>query len=150
MRDRAKDRKTTVSNVSAADGAGRTEEIAANTVQIENVTDIQTDATGLNNIQQDDSIQPNDTGSDTAQTENAGSSGMPQLSDMPIEFLGDEEMIEQYITKRGGQAYQSDIVKDSGLSKSKISIVLAKMKDDGKILKIRKGKENIIRLAAKK
>lgn len=66
-----------------------------------------------------------------------------------IEFLGDEEMIEKYLLKQGGQAYQSDIVKDSGLSKSKISIVLSKMKEEGRILKIRKGKENIIRIVKK-
>ncbi len=74
----------------------------------------------------------------------------PPFSYLPEEFLSDEEMIERYLTKCGGQAYQSDIVKDSGLSKSKISIVLAKMKEDGKVIKIKKGKENIIRLAVKK
>ncbi len=72
------------------------------------------------------------------------------LPDLTREILGDEEMIEQYLIKLGGQAYQSEIVKESGLSKSKISIVLAKMKDEGRILKIRKGKENIIRLVPKK
>jgi len=65
------------------------------------------------------------------------------------EILSDEEMIEKYLVKIGGQAYQSEIVKESGLSKSKISIVLAKMKEEGRILKIRKGKENIIRLTPK-
>jgi uncharacterized membrane protein len=65
------------------------------------------------------------------------------------EILSDEEMIEKYLIKIGGQAYQSEIVKESGLSKSKISIVLAKMKEEGRILKIRKGKENIIRLIPK-
>ncbi|MBU4075820.1 MAG: hypothetical protein KKD46_08260 [Euryarchaeota archaeon] len=65
------------------------------------------------------------------------------------EILGDEEMIERYLLKFGGQAYQTDIVKESELSKSKISIVLAKMKDEGRIIKIRKGKENIIRLVKK-
>ncbi|MDJ1421557.1 MAG: hypothetical protein M5U10_06550 [Candidatus Methanoperedens sp.] len=71
------------------------------------------------------------------------------LPDMTTEILGYEEMIERYLTRCGGQAYQSDIVKESGLSKSKISIILAKMKEDGRILKIRKGKENIIRMVAK-
>jgi DNA-binding transcriptional ArsR family regulator len=62
------------------------------------------------------------------------------------EDLEYEEMIEQYLLRSGGQAYQSDIVKESGLSKSKISMVLAAMKEDGMIIKIRKGKENLIRL----
>jgi hypothetical protein len=70
----------------------------------------------------------------------------PFLSDID---LGDEEMIEKLLVKTGGQAYQSDIVKESGFSKSKISIVLAKMKEDGRIIKIKKGKENIIRLVKK-
>ena len=65
------------------------------------------------------------------------------------EDLEDEEMIEQYLLRSGGQAYQSDIVKESGLSKSKISMVLATMKEDGLIIKIRKGKENLIRLVGK-
>lgn len=68
------------------------------------------------------------------------------LSEFAKEDLEDEEMIKQFILRSGGQAYQSDIVEHSGLSKSKISMVLSKMKDDGMIIKIRKGKENLIRL----
>lgn len=63
------------------------------------------------------------------------------------EDLEDEEMIIQFLLRSGGQAYQTNIVEHSGLSKSKISMVLSKMKDDGLIIKIRKGKENLIRLA---
>ncbi len=63
------------------------------------------------------------------------------------EDMEDEEMIEQFLIKYGGEAYQSRIVKESRFSKSKISLVLAKMKDEGRILKIKKGKENLIRLA---
>jgi uncharacterized membrane protein len=69
------------------------------------------------------------------------------LSDLAKEDLDDEEMIRQFLLRNSGQAYQSDIVEHSGLSKSKISMVLSKMKGDGMIIKIRKGKENLIRLA---
>jgi uncharacterized membrane protein len=69
------------------------------------------------------------------------------LSDMSFEDIDDEEMIRQFLLRKGGQAYQSDIVEHSRLSKSKISMVLSKMKGDGKVIKIRKGKENLIRLA---
>jgi hypothetical protein len=62
------------------------------------------------------------------------------------EDLSDEKMIEQFLIRSGGQVYQSEIVTESRLSKSKVSIVLAKMKEDGRILKIKKGKENLIRL----
>ncbi|MCX9083421.1 MAG: hypothetical protein OIN87_01320 [Candidatus Methanoperedens sp.] len=68
------------------------------------------------------------------------------LSDPSFEDIDDEEMIHQFLLRKGGQSYQSDIVEYSGLSKSKISMVLSKMKGDGKIIKIRKGKENLIRL----
>lgn len=70
----------------------------------------------------------------------------PVLSEID---LGDEEMIEKLLIKSGGQAYQSDIVRESGFSKSKISIILAKMKNDGRISKMKKGKENLIRLVKK-
>jgi len=68
------------------------------------------------------------------------------LSELAKEDMEDEEMIKQFILRSNGQAYQSDIVEHSGLSKSKISMVLSKMKEDGMIIKIRKGKENLIRL----
>lgn len=73
-------------------------------------------------------------------------SPLPPLTEEELKY---EEMIERVLIKSGGQAYQSDIVKEIGVSKSKISVVLAKMKEDGYILKIRKGKENLIRLARK-
>ncbi len=69
-------------------------------------------------------------------------SPLPPVTDEELQY---EEMIERVLIKSGGQAYQSDIVKEIGVSKSKISIVLARMKEDGRILKIRKGKENLIR-----
>lgn len=69
------------------------------------------------------------------------------FSELTREDLEDEEMIRQFLLRSGGQAYQTQIVEHSGLSKSKISMVLSKMKDDGIIIKIRKGKENLIRLA---
>ena len=66
--------------------------------------------------------------------------------DMIMEYLEDEEMIIKILIKHNGQANQSDIVKETGFSKSKISNVLTKMKEDGDIDKIRQGKRNIIRL----
>ncbi|MCX9014694.1 MAG: hypothetical protein OIN89_07865 [Candidatus Methanoperedens sp.] len=68
---------------------------------------------------------------------------------MEIEDLQYEEMIEHILIKSGGQAFQSDIVKETMLSKSKISIVISEMKHKGRIIKIRKGKENLIRLVNK-
>ena len=66
-----------------------------------------------------------------------------------IEDIEDEELINKILLKFGGEAFQSDIVRESGFSKSKISVVLSAMKDKGEIIKIRKSKENLIRLANK-
>lgn len=65
------------------------------------------------------------------------------------EFIGYEEIIEKFLSKSGGQVFQSDIVKEIGLSKSKISNLLTNMKEKGRIIKIKRGKENIIRLVIK-
>lgn len=66
------------------------------------------------------------------------------------EELKYDESIVQLLKKKGGEAFQSDIVQEIGLSKSKVSIVLAEMKEKGTIIKVRKGKENLIRLAGDK
>jgi len=68
-------------------------------------------------------------------------------ANIPKEILSYEEMIEQHLKKTGGQAFQSNIVKELGLTKSTISNLLADMKEKGLIIKIKKGKENLIRLA---
>lgn len=57
-----------------------------------------------------------------------------------------ENEIEKLLSDAGGAAFQSDIVNAAGISKSAISIVLSRMHKDGKIVKIRRGRENLIRL----
>ena len=64
-----------------------------------------------------------------------------------LEGMGSyEDEIEKLLSDAGGTAFQSDIVKAAGLSKSVISIVLSRMREEGKIVKIRRGRENLIRL----
>jgi uncharacterized membrane protein len=82
----------------------------------------------------------------SSETESKDITPLPALTEEDLQY---EELIERILIKSGGQAYQSDIVKEIGFSKSKISLVLAKMKEDGRILKIKKGKENLIRLVRK-
>ncbi|MCL7475936.1 MAG: hypothetical protein M8352_07840 [ANME-2 cluster archaeon] len=69
-----------------------------------------------------------------------------QFNSPQPEILADDEMIENILVKAGGQEYQSEIVSKSGLSKSTISILIKKMNEEGKVIKIKKGKGNIIRL----
>ncbi len=64
-----------------------------------------------------------------------------------LEGVGNyEDEIEKLLSNAGGMAFQSDIVNAAGLSKSAISVVLSRMHKDGKIVKIRRGRENLIRL----
>lgn len=61
-------------------------------------------------------------------------------------FMSDEERIVRYLEEAGGQMFQSDLVKKTEFSKSKLSMVLSDLKEKGVIIKIKKGKENLIRL----
>ncbi len=57
----------------------------------------------------------------------------------------DEALILALLEPRG-EMYQSEIVEKSGFSKSKVSLLLEDLKQKDRIVKIRKGKENLIRL----
>ncbi len=143
------------------DDAGKIHNMDMKTVQTGAVTPATTGATQPAQTIVDTGmgvVQPLKTGGEFASEggedqpedeETTYSGSFNELPALTEDILGDEEMIEKYLAKVGGQAYQTDIVKESGLSKSKISIVLARMKEEGRILKIRKGKENIIRLVIK-
>ena len=69
----------------------------------------------------------------------------PSLSDAEIHSL--EEQITGLIRSAGGEMYQSEIVKGLGLPKSTISSALNDMHARGRIIKVKKGRENLIRLA---
>ncbi|MCL7474476.1 MAG: hypothetical protein SCH39_11860 [Methanosarcinales archaeon] len=72
--------------------------------------------------------------------ESSGSTGMvPGLE-------SDEDIIISMLKERGGAMMQSSIVNNSGFSKSKTSSLLNKMAEDGAIQRVRKGRENLVRL----
>ena len=60
-----------------------------------------------------------------------------------------EEKIKRFLESSGGQASQSDIIKELGLSKSRVSTILSQMKEKGQILKIKNGSGNLIRIVKK-
>lgn len=68
---------------------------------------------------------------------------------LSIDDLKYEEKITQFLIKSGGQASQSDIINEIGLSKSRVSTILSQMKEKGEIIKIKNGKGNLIRIAKK-
>lgn len=74
----------------------------------------------------------------------------PVLQENPADDMKYEEMIESFLIRSGGQASQSDIIKEIGLSKSRISTILSRMKENGHIIKIKGGKGNLIRLVEKR
>jgi uncharacterized membrane protein len=67
-----------------------------------------------------------------------------QLSETDI--ISIEEKIIQLLKKTGGEQYQSEIVKNLGLPKSTVSATLNDLHKRGIIQKIKKGRENLIRL----
>jgi uncharacterized membrane protein len=63
------------------------------------------------------------------------------------EQLSDEDRVIQLLEENGGRMKQVNIVDNTEWSKSKVSMLLSDMEDDGEISKLRVGRENIISLA---
>jgi uncharacterized membrane protein len=72
--------------------------------------------------------------------------GDPPVPLSETELLSLEERIIQLLKTRGGEQYQSEIVKNLGLPKSTVSATLNDLHQRGIIHKIKKGRENLIRL----
>lgn len=63
------------------------------------------------------------------------------------ELLSDEDHVLQLLEEHGGRMKQVHIVEQTDWSKSKVSMLLSDMEEDGEISKLRVGRENIISLA---
>jgi hypothetical protein len=63
------------------------------------------------------------------------------------ELLTDEDRVVQLIEDHGGRMKQVNIVDETGWSKSKVSMLLSDMEEEGAISKLRVGRENIISLS---
>ena len=63
------------------------------------------------------------------------------------QLLSDEDRIIKLLEDNGGRMRQVSIVEETEWSKSKVSMLLSEMEDDGEISKLRVGRENIISLA---
>ena len=62
------------------------------------------------------------------------------------ELLSDEDQVVRLLNENGGRMKQVNIVDETGWSKSKVSMLLSDMDDEGTISKLRVGRENIISL----
>lgn len=61
-------------------------------------------------------------------------------------LLSDEERVEQLLDRNGGRMKQARIVQETGWSDAKVSQLLSTMADEGRVEKLRLGRENLISL----
>jgi len=105
----------------------------------------------------DDDEPPASTPSGTAATEQpstapsgdtAAATDAPEEPAVPDEeLLTDSDRVRKLLEENGGRMKQVDIVDSTDWSKSKVSMLLSDMEEDGDISKLRVGRENIISLA---
>ncbi|WP_459880967.1 helix-turn-helix transcriptional regulator [Halorubrum gandharaense] len=63
-----------------------------------------------------------------------------------LSLLSDEERVERLLENEGGRMRQADVVTETGWSDAKVSQLLSAMADEGRIEKLRLGRENLISL----
>lgn len=63
-----------------------------------------------------------------------------------LELLSDEERVERLLDRHGGRMRQGTIVDETGWSDAKVSQLLSAMADEGRVEKLRLGRENLISL----
>jgi hypothetical protein len=68
----------------------------------------------------------------------------PEPAVTDAELLSDEERVMRLLEESGGRMKQVNIVEETDWSKSKVSMLLSEMEDQGEISKLRVGRENII------
>ncbi len=83
-------------------------------------------------------------GGGAAATKSGAPPAEPAVSDE--ELLTDEARVKKLLRENGGRMKQVNIVDETGWSKSKVSMLLSEMEEDGEISKLRVGRENIISL----
>ncbi|WP_408958481.1 helix-turn-helix transcriptional regulator [Natrinema sp. 74] len=87
--------------------------------------------------------QPSSAAATTAAPDQNGGVADPLSEE---ELMTDEDRVVKLIRENGGRMKQVNIVEETGWSKSKVSMLLSDMEDDGTISKLRVGRENIISL----
>ncbi|MGQ4556715.1 DUF7345 domain-containing protein [Halobellus sp. GM3] len=67
-------------------------------------------------------------------------------ADVDLSLLSDEERVEHLLGRNGGRMKQATIVDETGWSDAKVSQLLSAMADEGRVEKLRLGRENLISL----
>ncbi|MDZ7730150.1 MAG: helix-turn-helix domain-containing protein [Natrialbaceae archaeon] len=84
--------------------------------------------------------------SDAGSSDDPGPTGDGDVGLTDDELLTDDDRVLQLIEANGGRMKQVNIVEETGWSKSKVSMLLSEMAEEGTISKLRVGRENIISL----
>jgi len=87
-----------------------------------------------------DAPAPDPGTTDETSTESAASAD----DGVDLSLLSDEERVEYLIEENGGRMKQANIVKETGWSNAKVSQLLSAMEEEGRIAKLRIGRENLI------
>ncbi|ELZ30459.1 hypothetical protein C474_11621 [Halogeometricum pallidum JCM 14848] len=94
-------------------------------------------------------------GVDAAESVTAGETGTESMSDdedaaeaaepeVDLSLLSDEERIERLLERNGGRMKQATIVAETDWSDAKVSQLLSAMAEEGRVDKLRLGRENLI------
>ena len=70
----------------------------------------------------------------------------PDPPEEDLSLLADDERVERLLERNGGRMRQADIVEETNWSDAKVSQLLSSMADDGRVSKLRIGRENLITL----
>ena len=94
-----------------------------------------------------DPTDPADADADgTAAAAAAGDSADADEDEVDLSLLSDEERVERLLAQNDGRMKQATIVDEMGWSDAKVSQLLSAMADEGRINKLRLGRENLISL----
>ena len=78
--------------------------------------------------------------------ENDGDGTNDEGATEDLSLLSDEERVERILERNGGRMRQAEIVAETGWSDAKVSQLLSAMADEGRVEKLRLGRENLISL----
>ncbi|GAA0223372.1 helix-turn-helix transcriptional regulator [Haladaptatus pallidirubidus] len=70
----------------------------------------------------------------------------PEDNEPSVELLSDEERVERLLKRNGGRMKQAKIVAETNWSNAKVSQLLSSMDNEGRVDKLRIGRENLITL----
>jgi hypothetical protein len=89
---------------------------------------------------------PDPGGAAPADPEGASGAGAGAAAEADRSLLSDEERVERLLAENGGRMRQADIVDETDWSDAKVSQLLSAMADEGRVDKLRLGRENLISL----